>query len=77
MNKILREKDNNDILTSNIDLNIILINNNTKKIKKKNILFQNIQKINDFVNYIEVEWKTKKLLKIFIFYYYFINHILI
>ncbi len=46
MNEILREKDNNDIITSNQDLNIIIINNKTKKIKKKNILFQNIQKIN-------------------------------
>ena len=43
---MITEKDNNDILTSNQDLNIIIINNKTKKIKKKNILFQNIQKIN-------------------------------
>ena len=42
---MLTETDNNDILTSNQYLNIIIINNKTKKIKKKNILFQNIQKI--------------------------------
>ena len=42
---MLTEKDNNDILTSNQNLNIIIINNKTKKIKKINILFQNIQKI--------------------------------
>ena len=43
---MLTETDNNDILASNQYLNIIIINNKTKKIKKKNILFQNIQKIN-------------------------------
>ena len=42
---MITEKDNNDILTSNQNLNIIIINNKTKEIKKKNILFQNINKM--------------------------------